>query len=107
MMRSDNKWFVYILRLADDTLYTGLTRDPKRRFSEHAIGKGAQYVRRKHKRPFRAFIIGEFDDYNKAEDFERAVKNRGSRARWRLIMKAKEFELEKDVLLKMLEVQTA
>ena len=39
-------YFVYILRCADQSLYTGLTTDPQRRLSEHQTGKkGARYTR--------------------------------------------------------------
>lgn len=30
-----SQWFVYILRCADDTLYTGITTDVARRVDEH------------------------------------------------------------------------
>ena len=40
-------WFVYIVRCADDTLYTGIARDVERRVNEHnAAGRlGANYTR--------------------------------------------------------------
>lgn len=39
-------YFVYILRCADNSLYTGLTTDPQRRLAEHQSGaKGARYTR--------------------------------------------------------------
>jgi len=40
-------WFVYLLRCADDTLYTGVTTDPERRLQEHNAGgkRGARYTR--------------------------------------------------------------
>lgn len=40
-------WFVYIIRCADGSLYTGVTTDVARRFEEHASGgkKSAKYVR--------------------------------------------------------------
>jgi putative endonuclease len=41
-------WFVYILRCADDSLYTGITTDLERRLVEHndPVGnKGARYTR--------------------------------------------------------------
>ncbi len=40
-------WFVYILRCADDTLYTGVTTDLERRLQEHNAGGrlGARYTR--------------------------------------------------------------
>ena len=39
------KWYVYILRCADGTLYTGSTNDPDRRLAAHNAGKGAKYTR--------------------------------------------------------------
>lgn len=40
-------WFVYILRCADDSLYTGVTTDLDRRVDEHNHNdtKGAKYTR--------------------------------------------------------------
>lgn len=38
-------WWVYILRCADDTLYTGITADLERRLAAHNSGKGAKYTR--------------------------------------------------------------
>lgn len=39
------QWCVYILRCADDTLYTGATDDFDKRLSLHRSGKGAKYTR--------------------------------------------------------------
>lgn len=38
-------WFVYIVRCADDSLYTGITNDLARRVEAHSTGKGARYTR--------------------------------------------------------------
>lgn len=38
-------WFVYILRCADGTFYTGVTTDVQRRLTEHNAGTGAKYTR--------------------------------------------------------------
>lgn len=38
-------WFVYILRCADGTLYTGATNDVPRRLEAHSRGRGARYTR--------------------------------------------------------------
>jgi len=39
-------WYVYIVRASDQSLYTGITTDPERRFTEHKSGKaGAKYFR--------------------------------------------------------------
>ena len=38
-------WFVYIVRCADNSLYTGITTDTARRVHEHNFGaKGAKYT---------------------------------------------------------------
>jgi len=38
-------WTVYILKCADDTLYTGITNDLMRRLAQHNAGQGAKYTR--------------------------------------------------------------
>jgi predicted GIY-YIG superfamily endonuclease len=38
-------FFVYIVRCADGTLYTGWARDPRARVAVHNSGKGAKYTR--------------------------------------------------------------
>ncbi len=40
-------WFVYLIRCADQSLYTGITTDVERRFAEHSAQKkpGAKYLR--------------------------------------------------------------
>ncbi len=43
-MGSDQS-YVYILRCADGTLYTGWTNDVERRVRTHNLGKGAKYTR--------------------------------------------------------------
>lgn len=43
--RRKEKWFLYILRCSDQSLYTGITKDIERRFKMHAAGKAARYTR--------------------------------------------------------------
>lgn len=38
-------WYVYMLRCADGSLYTGVATDLERRLLEHNSGKGAKYTR--------------------------------------------------------------
>ena len=39
-------WFVYMIESSDDSLYTGITTDVKRRLQQHGAGKvGAKYFR--------------------------------------------------------------
>lgn len=37
-------YFVYIVRCADGSLYTGYARDPRERIATHNAGKGAKYT---------------------------------------------------------------
>ena len=41
----ENKWYLYILRCKDNTLYTGITTDVEKRLEAHRSGKGAKYTR--------------------------------------------------------------
>lgn len=43
--RSTSAWFVYIVRCADGTLYTGVTTDLSRRTRQHNDGTAARYTR--------------------------------------------------------------
>lgn len=38
-------YYVYLLRCADGTLYTGFTNDLARRLAAHNAGRGAKYTR--------------------------------------------------------------
>lgn len=40
-----SQWWVYILRCADGTFYTGSTVDTEKRLACHNSGKGAKYTR--------------------------------------------------------------
>lgn len=40
-------YFVYLLKCKDGSLYTGITTDVKRRFTEHKSGAGGRYTRAK------------------------------------------------------------
>jgi predicted GIY-YIG superfamily endonuclease len=42
---SGEKWFAYILRCADGSLYTGITKDVARRCQQHIAGTASRYTR--------------------------------------------------------------
>ncbi len=70
--------YVYILRCADDSLYTGWTTDPERRLAEHNSGiAGAKYT--KGRGPCSIVYLEEFDDKKKAMSREWEIKNRMTR----------------------------
>jgi len=39
------EWFVYIVKCIDDSYYTGITKDLKKRILDHNTGRGAKYTR--------------------------------------------------------------
>lgn len=41
----ESTWYLYILKCADDTLYTGITTDVPHRLEMHSQGRGAKYTR--------------------------------------------------------------
>jgi len=43
--RSGTRWYVYLLRCADGSLYCGITNELVARFINHNCGKGAKYTR--------------------------------------------------------------
>jgi predicted GIY-YIG superfamily endonuclease len=42
---SSDRWFVYVLRCADGSLYTGITKDMNRRCQQHNDGTASRYTR--------------------------------------------------------------
>lgn len=43
--KKQKSWFVYILKCADKTYYTGITTDIQKRMKTHNSGKGAKYTK--------------------------------------------------------------
>jgi len=70
--------FVYIVRCADGTLYTGYARDPSAREQAHNDGRGARYTC--GRRPVRLVYWEAFEQHGDALRREQRVK-RLSRAR--------------------------
>lgn len=66
------KWYVYILRCSDSSLYTGITKDINRRYKEHISGKGAKYTR--SRKPEKIEKIIECDNRSEATKLELKIK---------------------------------
>jgi putative endonuclease len=75
-------WFLYTLRCADGTLYTGVTTDLARRVSEHNTGRGARYTA--GRRPVQPVAAWRFPD--------RAASQRAE-ARFRRLSRAQKLAL--------------
>ena len=68
-----DKWFMYVVRCADNSLYAGVTKNIKRRILEHNYGmRGAKYTR--SRRPVELVFIEECDDGSTALKKEWAFK---------------------------------
>ena len=67
-------WFSYIVKCADNSLYTGITNDLPRRIEEHnSSDKGAKYTR--SRRPVMLIYCEEFTCRADAAKREAAIKN--------------------------------
>ena len=66
-------YFVYIVKCSDDTLYTGIAIDVKRRLEEHNHSdRGAKYT--KIRRPVKLLYSEELDNRSSATKREIAIK---------------------------------
>tara|TARA_Y100000389_G_scaffold170683_1_gene177863 strand:- start:94 stop:396 length:303 start_codon:yes stop_codon:yes gene_type:complete len=70
---SKESWFVYILKCADNTLYTGITKDVDRRIKEHGTNKGAKYT--KQRGPFKLVYKASFPNRSLASKEEYKIKS--------------------------------
>ncbi|MFA5531257.1 MAG: GIY-YIG nuclease family protein [Thiohalomonadaceae bacterium] len=72
-------WHVYVVRCADDTLYTGIARDVQRRLQEHngLAPRGARYTR--GRRPVRLCHVESFHSRAEAARREAAIKKMSRR----------------------------
>ncbi len=67
-----NKWCVYIVRCADDTLYTGITNSLDKRLQAHNAGLGAKYT--KSRRPVALVYMETAADRSAASKREYVIK---------------------------------
>lgn len=72
-IKNKSSWFVYIMRCADGTLYTGITTDLARREQEHNSEKnGARYTR--SRRPVVLVYSEVVGNRSEASKREHAIK---------------------------------
>ena len=65
-------WVVYILKCADDSLYTGITNDLDARVAAHSEGTGAKYT--KGRGPFEIAYVEDCEGRSDASKREMAIK---------------------------------
>ena len=69
---TERPWFVYILRCADQSLYTGSSPDLERRLAAHNAGNGAKYTRAR--RPVTLLYQERYDSRSLAARREWEIK---------------------------------
>ena len=77
--------YVYILRCADNSLYTGWTNNLDRRIKMHSNGKGAKYT--KARLPVELVYFEEYEDKIEAMKREYAIKQLKRKEKLMLIKK--------------------
>jgi len=78
------KWFVYIIETESGKLYTGITKDLKKRFDAHASkGTGARFFRTSP--PKRILYTETFDNRSEATKRELAIKKLSREKKLKLI----------------------
>ena len=77
------RWYVYLLRCSDNSLYCGTTTDLQRRVQEHNDGTGSRYTR--VRLPVR--LVWSSQDLSKSEAFkeEYRIKRLGKAAKEMLV----------------------
>lgn len=81
----DAEAVVYIVRCADDTLYTGWTTNLERRLQAHNSGQGAKYTR--SRRPVQLVYSEPQPNRSAAQQREAAIKRLSRRQKLALIGK--------------------
>ena len=77
--------YVYILRCADGSLYTGWTNDLEQRVKTHNAGKGAKYT--KTRLPVELVYYEEYEEKGEALSREFNIKRLKKTAKEKLILK--------------------
>jgi predicted GIY-YIG superfamily endonuclease len=83
----DETWYVYLLRCADGSLYTGITKDVKRRCQQHNAGTASRYTR--SRRPVRLIYQEDRPNQSSALKREAAIKAMTRRGKLTMIQKRK------------------
>lgn len=70
----NDKYYVYMIRCEDNSLYTGIALDVEKRYLQHKSGKGAKYTRNKKVKKLEISFLCE----NKSEALkvERYIKKK-------------------------------
>ena len=80
-----NKWYTYVVRCRDSTLYTGVTTDIGRRLNEHNDSmRGSKYTKRR--RPVKLVYWSEHQNRSEAQREEWRIKQLSKKEKEQLII---------------------
>ena len=82
------KYYVYMVRCRDGSLYTGYTTDAEARIKAHNAGKGAKYTR--SRLPVALVYLEEYGCEHQARSRECAIKRLSRKQKQELITNEKE-----------------
>jgi len=82
---SKGVWYVYILKCADGTYYTGITTDIDARINAHESGKGAKYT--KGRTPLKLVYCETSEGRSQASKRENEIKTLSRKEKISLIYK--------------------
>ncbi len=85
-------WYIYLIRCENNSLYTGITTDLKKRFNAHKIGKGAKYT--KIFKPVRIEVAFEVENKSSALKVEIYIKKKAVSQKTQLINFPEDFVQE-------------
>ncbi|EBS5472294.1 TPA: GIY-YIG nuclease family protein [Salmonella enterica subsp. enterica serovar Thompson] len=90
LMATMTPWYLYLIRTADNTLYTGITTDVARRYRQHQTGKGAKALRGKGE--LTLAFAAQVGDRSLALRIEYRIKQLTKRQKERLVTEREAFE---------------
>ena len=86
-------YYIYILLCSNNSLYTGYSDDPQKRFLEHKNGKGAKYT--KSHKPLKIIYTEKFKTKSEALKREAEIKS------WSRAKKIKTLNLKLSAILSL------
>ncbi|HHR5388051.1 TPA: GIY-YIG nuclease family protein [Salmonella enterica subsp. enterica] len=90
LMATMTLWYLYLIRTADNALYTGITTDVARRYRQHQTGKGAKALRGKGE--LTLAFVAQVGDRSLALRIEYRIKQLTKRQKERLVTEREAFE---------------
>ena len=82
-MTKNSQWYIYIIRCADNTLYTGISNHLEKRIGSHNSGNGAKYT--KGRGPVELIYKEKSQDKSTASKREAEIKKLTKKEKLKLI----------------------